>query len=171
MRKKIHPDPIRAYARQQTAARAVGEGAECHICHERRPKALVPGSNPTTCFECQREQRGHSTIDQHHPAGEANDPTTVSIPVNDHRARLSVDQYDWPKLTFDNTDGCPLLAGAACIRGFMDTVIYLLETLLLPKAEMLEWLHTYLVQKLGHKWWENTPLERFSPKRKRGGQT
>jgi hypothetical protein len=93
------------------------------------------------------------------------------VPVNDHRAELSPAQYDWPKATLETPEGSPLLAGAGGIRGFVDTVIYLIKTLLLPKAEMLEVLDEYLRNKLGPKWWENTPLERFAPKPKRSAST
>ena len=87
------------------------------------------------------------------------------MPVNDHRAELSVAQYDWPKLTRENPDGCFLLAGAGCIRGFTDTVVYLIRTSLLWIAEMLESLSAFLVEKMGAKWWIGTPLEQFAPKR------
>ena len=107
--------------------------------------------------------------DGHHIAGKANDPTTIRVPANDHRARLSVDQYDWPESTLENPDGNPLLASAACIRGFVDTVSYLMEKLLLPKAEMLEIQDADLKDKLGPRWWKNSPLVHFEPKSKRDG--
>jgi hypothetical protein len=149
---KIPPrDPIRAYARKTTAARRVGEGKKC-ACGEDRPEALAPNSNPTECFECERIRFGKSTEDDHHVAGKANDRTTIPVPVNDHRTELSPAQYDWSKATLENPEGSPLLASAACIRGFVDTVIYLIKALLLPKAEMLEVLDAYLKSKLGPKW-------------------
>jgi len=167
MPKKPRPrDPIRAHARKKTAARRLGEGKKCS-CGEDRPEALLAGTKPTICATCQRARNRMTTEDQHHVAGEANDPTTIPVPVNDHRARLSVDQYDWPRATLQNPEGSPLLAGAACIRGFVDTVIYLIQRLLLPKAEMLEILDAYLKDKLGARWWENTPLAQFAPKPKR----
>jgi hypothetical protein len=156
-------DPIRAYARKAAAARHVGEGKEC-ACGETRAEAFAKGKSKA-CARCKRKRRGHTTTDKHHVAGEANDPTTISVPVNDHRARLSVDQYDWPKETLENPDGSPILAGAARERGFVDTARYLDEKL--NNAEMLECLDKYLVDRLGPKWWENTPLERFAPKPKR----
>jgi hypothetical protein len=168
MRKRIPRDPIRAYVREQIDTRRTREGAQCE-CGESRPKALVPNSKLTICAECERQRLGQSTVDQHHPAGEANDPTTVPIPVNDHRARMSVDQYDWPKTTIENPLGSPVLAAAARDRGYLDTNSYLQEKLLTPNAEMLEALDNYLADRLGPRWWENTPLERFSPKRKHGG--
>lgn len=104
-------------------------------------------------------------MDNHHPAGDANDPTTTPIPVNDHSAELSVSQYDWPKRTLENPDGSPLLARAACIRGYMDTNGYLSEKLLMPNPEFLELLDAFLREKFGEKWWTNTELEKFVPKR------
>ncbi len=156
-------DPIAAYTREATAARTVGQ-RQC-ACGEARLWALVPNSNPTICEKCQRKNEGQSTDDDHHPAGKANNPATIPIPVNDHRAELSVAQYDWPRQTRENAKGSPLLAVAGSIRGFADTVVYLLKKLLLPHAEFCETLDTFLAEKLGPSWWVNTPLERFAPKR------
>jgi len=86
--------------------------------------------------------------------------------VNDHRARLSVDQADWPKSTLMNAHGSPLLAAAACLRGFVDTVLYLIEQGLLWIAEMLEKLDEFLLKKLGPRWWRGTEVEQFAPRKK-----
>jgi hypothetical protein len=65
------------------------------------------------CAKCQRQKRGHTVIDNHHPFAEANDPkTTVPVSVNDHRADLNEAQNDWPRQTRENPDGSPLLAAA-----------------------------------------------------------
>ena len=105
-------------------------------------------------------------MDNHHFAGEANNPTTIPVPVNDHRARLSVDQMDWPKSTLRNPHGSPLLAAAGCVRGFIDVIHYLIEKGLLWIADMLEVLDEFQVKKLGPQWWIDTELEQFCPKRK-----
>jgi hypothetical protein len=161
-RKLSKRDPIGMYQRSATAARSVGQ-KQC-ACGEARPEALIPGSNPTICADCKRKQKGHSTKDNHHPAAEANDPTTIPVPVNDHRAELSVAQYDWPAATLGNPDRSPLLARAACIRGYADTNVYLIEKLLLPGADCYELLNALLTEKFGPKWWEKTELQRFVPK-------
>jgi hypothetical protein len=163
-RKPPRRDPIGAYQRKVTAARRVGVDAQC-ACGEKRPEALIPRNNPTICAECRRKKHGHKTLDDHHVAGEANSPVTIPLPVNDHRARLSVDQYDWPKKTLENPDGSPLLTRAARIRGYADTVLYLNEKLLLPDADMDELLDAFLTEKFGPQWWHNTELERFKPER------
>ena len=103
-------------------------------------------------------------MDNHHPFGRANNPTTIPIPVNDHRADLSVAQSDWPKETRENLVRSPLLAGAGCIRGFIDTVVYLIRKGLLWVAEALEWLDSFLREELGPEWWIGTRLEQFAPK-------
>jgi hypothetical protein len=128
--------------------------------------ALIPGSKPTICAACQRKQLGHSSLDKHHPAGEANDPTTNAIPVNDHRSILSPEQYEWPPETWENPSGSPLRAGAACMRGYCETDTYLVASLLIPKAEMLEALDAFLEKRFGPEWWVETEMERFAPKRK-----
>ena len=156
-------DPLGVYQRKATAARRVGKDKKC-ACGETRPQALIAGSNPTRCAACERERRGQTTVDDHHVAGKASSPVTIPVPVNDHRANLSAAQYDWPKETRENPDGSPLLAAAASIRGFADTIVYLIEKLLWI-AEMLEMAHPYLVKKLGLKWWLNMELKKFEAKR------
>ena len=164
MKKKAR-DPIAAFERENRAARRVGQGSRCN-CGEQRPLALIPGSKPTICAACQREKLGHSSLDNHHPAGKANDPTTIPIPVNDHRAGLSPEQYEWPQETWDNPLGSPILAGAACMRGYYETGTYLIGALVIPEVEMLETLDPFLTKRLGPEWWVGTEMGRFAPKRK-----
>ena len=163
MRKKLpQRDPESAWVRSATAARRFGVGAQC-ACGETRPEAFVPNSNPVICAACDRARRGKTTVDNHHDAGRANSPITTPIPVNDHRAVLNTAQYDWPKATLENSTGSPLLARAACVRGFVDTNAYLVDKLLLPHAEFCELLDSMLAEKLGPEWWLNTDLEQFAP--------
>jgi len=89
---------------------------------------------------------------------------TIPIPANDHRAELSAAQQDWPKETRENPDGSPLLAAAAFIRGFVDTVVYLIQKSLLWIPAMIECLHAFLREHFDPKWWIGTPLEAFAPK-------
>ncbi len=163
MNKKLpQNDPIGAYQRKAAAVRRIGADKQC-ACGESRPEALITASDPTICAACEREMRGMTTMDNHHFAGKPNNPLTVPIPVNDHRAELTVVQADWPKETRENPDGSPLLAAAGCIRGFVDWVVYLIEKGVLWVAEMLEALNKYLVEKSGPTWWVGTPLARFAP--------
>jgi hypothetical protein len=162
-------DPSGSHRRKVVAARRVGVHARCS-CGERRPDALISGSTPPVCAACKRTASGRTTMDEHHFAGKANNPATIPIPVNDHRARLSVAQAEWPKSTLTNPEGSPLLAAAACVRGFIDTVLYLIERGLLWIANLLEKLDDFQVKKLGPQWWANTGIEQFAPKRKADGQ-
>ena len=163
MKKRPENDPIGAYQRKAVAAQRVGIDKQCSLCGEERPEALIPKSTPTICAACQRKQRGKTSMDDHHFAGKANSPVTVPIPVNDHRAELSVAQNDWPRMTLQNPDGSPLLAAAGCIRGFIDSVLHLIEKGLEWVTEMLEKLDSLLVERFGPKWWLGTPLEQFVP--------
>ncbi len=160
--KLSQPDPSGVYRRKVTAARRVGKNKQC-ACGEARPEALITGSELTICAECQRKRKGHTIMDDHHPAGKANNPATVPVPANDHRADLSVAQQNWPKPTRENPDGSPLLAAAGCVRGFVDQIIYLVKKLLLWIPEMLEKLDAFLVDARGRQWWLGTPLEQFVP--------
>jgi hypothetical protein len=156
-------DPRSAHRRQVSAARRVGDGNKC-ACGEDRSQAIIPGRRPTTCANCDRKLKNQQITDDHHIAGVSNNPTaTIAVLVNDHRAELSTAQQDWPKKTLENPDRSPLLSAAAHIRGFADTIVYLITTLLLWIAEMLELLDTHLVRKLGQKWWKDTKLGSFEP--------
>ena len=155
-------EPADAYVRQAVAARRIGIGKHC-ACGEARPEALIKNSNPIICAACDRKKRGHTTMDNHHFAGQANNPLTVPVPVNDHRADLSVAQADWPKQTRENPDGSPLLAAAGCIRGFIDWLIYVIKQGVLWVAELLEAMDKFMVQDRGPKWWIGTPLQAFAP--------
>jgi len=98
-------------------------------------------------------------------AGEANNSATIPTPANDHIAELNAAQYDWPKQTLENSDGCPLLAAAGCVRGFIDYLYYIVDKFLVWIPEMLELLSAFLKDKLGPKWWVGTKLEKFATRR------
>lgn len=117
------------------------------------------------CAACKRIETGQTTDDDHHSAGEANSKATIPVFVNDHRAVLSVAQYDWPPETLKNPNGNPLLRASASIRGFTDTHYYLTENLLLWNPGFLEKLNAFLTEKFGPKWWKNTELEEFEVKK------
>lgn len=157
-------DPIAAHQRKAVAARRFPENAQC-ACGESRPEALIADSSPIMCYECDRKKHGKPTVEHHHVAGKSNSPVTIPVAANDHRARLSVDQYNWPKKTLENPNGSPLLAAAASIRGFADTLFYLIEVFLLWIPEMLENLDAVLVKTLGPNWWTGTEMEKYVPKR------
>jgi len=167
MRELPKRDPIVAHARKVTAQRRIGKGKRCKWCGESRPEALIEGSNPVECFECERKKLGQNTLDAHHVTGKSNSAVTIPVPANDHRAILTSAQYDWPKKTRENPDGSPLLAAAACIRGFVDTIFYVIDKLVVWIPEMLEELDAFLVDEFGRKWWVGTELEPFAPKRRR----
>lgn len=130
-------DPIKAAARRARAQRRVGETAVC-ACGEKRPEALIAGRKQTICHECDARRCSKASFEAHHVAGRANSPVTLSVPINDHRAELSVDQYEWPSRTLQNPDASPHLANAARVRGFMDMVGYLMRELLGPIPGDLE---------------------------------
>jgi hypothetical protein len=161
-------DPGAAHARKVRAASRFPPNAKC-VCGESRPETLISGSNPTICAAYDRERKGKSTLDEHHPFGRANSDTTIAVSVNDHRAELSPAQYDWPKETLENRERSPLLAGAAGIRGCIDMMDFVIRKGLLWIAEGLEWLDPFLRERLGPRWWIGTWLEQFAPKPRKHG--
>jgi hypothetical protein len=72
---------------------------------------------------------------------------------------LNEAQFEWPEETMRNPDKSPLLAIAACIRGFVDTVTYLLDKFLIAAAEFLEHLDTALKESIDRYWWRTFGLE------------
>lgn len=152
-------DPIRSASRRSRSQRRIGHGRSCG-CGERRPAALIAGSDPLTCAECERQQANRSICDLHHVAGRANHEITIPIPVNDHRAVLSEQQYEWPKRTLRNPNRSPLRAAAACIRGLTDWIRYLLDELIHWIPDFLESLDEFLTQEFGPRWWQALPLDR-----------
>jgi hypothetical protein len=154
-------DPEGASVRKAIAKRRVGK-RRC-LCDESRPEALL--HDTVWCAECQRKHQGRSTEDEHHYAGAANDPTTISVRANDHRADLTTAQLDWPTQTRENPDGSPALAAAGRVRGFVDTVVFLIRKGLLWVAEMLERLDAALVKRLGPHWWQGMGLSSIAPAR------
>jgi hypothetical protein len=139
--------------RREKARRRLGQHTKCTMCEESRPEALIPGSTPRVCAECQRKHDGKSPIDLHHLAGRNNHPGTIPIPANDHRAVLSADQYEWPERTLRNPDASPLLAAGGCIRGFIDFIELCIERFIEWAAYKLEEVDAYLVEKYGPDWW------------------
>lgn len=158
-------DPEAAYARRSTARRRVGPNAKCG-CGEIRPESLIRQKKRVICFECNRKENNVKNEDDHHFAMKANSPVTIPVPANDHAAELNAAQQDWPKQTRQNPDGSPLIAAAGCIRGFIDTILYLINQGLLWVADMLEKADAFLTQKFGKRWWIGTEIEQFVPKHK-----
>lgn len=142
-------DPERAYVRRAIAKRRIGR-RRCQ-CGETRPEALV--SDSAWCAACQRTHQGTAATDEHHYAGAANDLLTLAVPVNDHRAEFTKNQLEWPQLTRENPDGSPALAAAGRVRGFIDTVVYLIRKGLLWVAELLETMDAALTERYGATWW------------------
>jgi hypothetical protein len=131
-------DPIASFQRKTTAARRVGTNAKCTYCGERRPEALIADTTPLRCSACEALRLGKSTFEKHHPAGRSNSAIAIAIPVNHHRAELSVAQHDWPPTTLRNPKRNSLIALSARIRGYIDTLEFLTRELLHGIPEQLE---------------------------------
>jgi hypothetical protein len=161
------PDPIGAWLRNARAQRRVGRDAVCVSCgKEARPYALISERVPPCCFRCDRLAHGRPPFESNHVFGRSNSSLTIRIPVNDHRAVLSVAQYHWPPETLQNTDGDPFLASAARYRGLYDNFKYMLEDCL-EEAARLEQLSAAMRVKYGERWWcEEKTQPKRCPRRK-----
>ena len=96
--------------RWERRLRALGtRNPRCSVrgCKETDPFALTGVAPNIRCGEHLADARGRDWIEQHHPAGRHNDPSTVPVPANDHGA-LSEYQAQWPEETLQGE----------CVNGF-----------------------------------------------------
>jgi hypothetical protein len=143
-------DPVGTYLRAAKTVRRTG-AKRCVTCGT--PHAIVAKANPPVCARCHAIQTGRSPYEEHHPAGDINHPATVLVPIEAHRSQLTPAMYAWPKETRENPEASPLLAAAASLRGLYDTLDYLLYTLLLRVAVLLEMLDRTLRHRIGPRYW------------------
>jgi hypothetical protein len=121
-------------------------------CDETCPFMLIGVHPDIRCYEHELLRLGRSWLEDHHPAGQSNDPRTVPVPGNEHRA-LSELQYRWSRETLRNPDGSPLLRAAALVRGWED-MLYLVMVLVAWVPFYLEQLDAWLREEHGPRWWE-----------------
>jgi len=159
-------DPLAAWVRQARARRRVGVDARCG-CGESREYRLIKGREPPTCFACDRIAQGREAFEVQHVFGQNNGPETLLVPINDHRAVLSVEQYAWPPKTLRNPNGSPLLRAAGYLRGLSETIRYLLDQCEWI-ADFLERLDTMLEKRLGRFWWRRSAVSEFAVTPKKG---
>jgi hypothetical protein len=120
-------------------------------CAERDPLALV-GTDPNIrCYDHDLIARGRPSVVGQHTAGRVNHSVTVPLPGNDHRV-IDPLKGDWPKATRDNPDGSIVLAAAGCLRGWLDTMLVIIDRTCGWIPRLLELLHVWLCLKLGDGW-------------------
>ncbi len=159
-----------ALAREHRKQERLGEDDTCQICGEDDARGLhqvelidATGTpiTVTLCASCHVQLQGNRATEDHHPAGRANDPFTVAIPATEH-AILSDWQHDWPRETWRNPDGSPLLIAAASLRGWHDFVRLLIERTVGWIPGYLEQLDALLRQQLGPCWWDGPAFRGLS---------
>jgi len=96
-------------------------------------------------------------IEQDHIAGRHNSEATFPLPGNAHRTK-SDRMRDWPRRTVQNTEGSPLLAAAACVRGWLD-ILWTVAEFAERVPRLLEGLDAWLTERHGRKWWGDFDLE------------
>lgn len=154
-------DPLGAWVRQQRASRAVGADV-CSTCRkENRAFALIRGRKLAICYRCDRVTHGRPPYEDNHIFGKRNSDATLRRPINDHRAVLSVAQYDWPRIVRENLEGSPLVAAAGMRLGAQDEISYILSRDV--SAEILMEADKLLTEIRGPRWWIGTPLEKYAP--------
>ncbi len=152
---------LAALAREHRKQERFGDDDTCQLCGEADLRGLrqvelassMEGTiTVTLCASCHVQLQGRHLTEAHHPAGRANGPFTVPIPATEH-AFLTDWQYDWPRETWRNPDGSPLLRAAASLRGWLYILRLLIERTVGWIPAFLEQLDVILRQQLGDGWW------------------
>jgi hypothetical protein len=147
-----HDDPIKKAVRLSRKRDRLGDDAMCHRCGESDPRCLVLRRDRILCYECLSCDEGRSSVELHHVAGQHNLHHSVPIDGNEHRI-LSDMQEDWPVDTRRNSDGSPVLAVAAAIRGWLDTLRVIIERTMGWIPIFLERLDSWLRITIGDQYW------------------
>jgi len=137
---------------------ALGTRTPACSCGETNPFALTGADPHIRCYECQAVAGGRARVEQQHVAGQHNRPETVPMLGNDHRAH-DAHKLTWPPQTLRNPDGSPLLRAAACIRGWLDLLRVILDRTVGWVPAFLEYLHDWLVSRLGATWWHDLDFD------------
>jgi hypothetical protein len=121
-------------------------------CTETEPFALTGVAPNILCREHLADTQGHSWIEEHHPAGRHNDPSTVPVPANEHGV-LSELQALWPRGTLRNPEASPLVRAAAWLRAWLDILRLIVDRTVDRIPAALENLDALLTDRLGPEWW------------------
>jgi hypothetical protein len=157
---------VTALAREHRKQERFGDEAACQLCGQPDLRGLrqvdLSSSREgritvTLCASCHVQLQGKHLTEEHHPAGRANDAYTVPIPATEH-AILTDWQHDWPRDTWRNVDGSPLLRAAASLRGWLDILRLLIGRTIRWIPAFLEQLDAVLRQQLGDGWWTHHAL-------------
>jgi len=145
-------DALAKAGREAKRTRTLGEDPRCPTCGETTQAALVKTKIGIRCYECLCHEQGKRTVENHHPFGRANDPSTVAIPGNIHRP-LSDAQRDWPAEARQNPERDPLRWIAAGLYGLHDHLAWWLDWLTRLATWFLELAEALRAQH-GPQWWE-----------------
>jgi hypothetical protein len=146
--------------RREERRRSLGQRLpHCSVpgCRETDPLALTGIHPEILCYEHDAVRNGRDWLEDHHLAGRANDPATVRIPGNDHRAISERQNVTWRRETLRNPEGSPLIKAAAEIRGWLDILWLILERTVASVPTFLEALDAWLIEEIGPRWWDKFP--------------
>jgi hypothetical protein len=141
--------------------RAVGPDAHCTNCGSKDLAALVwrtrKGVRVLLCYERAQARDRKPTVEQHHPLGAANDPTTVGMPGNPHR-NLSDQQLDWPDEVRHNEHRNPLWWIAGIFYALRDYLQWL-ERSCRQIGDILVKAGHWAGQQGGVGWWKDAGIQ------------
>lgn len=146
-KKRLSPkarQTIRSAKRRQKG----GAGARCSRCGYAEPTTL---QTVTLCYECAAFVQGRSPVEQHHPLGRSNDPSTVGVPGNLHR--FFSDRMQDRESELERSDPAdPLLWIARlfwCIEDAAQWLVDRADDLIQFLLRLRQWL----IENHGVQWW------------------
>ncbi len=128
-------------------------GATCIRCGESDARVLDAGTKPILCYACHAAAAGRSVVEYHHIGSRANGDLTIVIGANEHRILSEMQREHDPRLR-RNPDGSPVLRAAAHLAGVRDALAVLVERLFDPLITWLLAFETWLVARLGPRYWQ-----------------
>ncbi len=148
MSKKRLSQEARQAIRSAKRRGKAGLDARCFRCGYADESAL---QTMTLCYECAAFVQSRSPVEQHHPLGRSNDPSTVGIPGNPHRD-LSDQMQGWEDELLRGDPADPLLWIARLLRFMRDTGQWLADRLD-DLVHFLLRLRQWLRENYGAQWW------------------
>lgn len=151
-KKRLSPkarQTIRSAKRRET----LGADARCSRCGYADQSGL---ETMTLCYECAKFVQGRSPVEQHHPLGRSNDPTTISVPANPHR-NISNQMQDWERDLQWGDPADPLLWIARLLQAIKDAAQWAMDRLD-DLVHFLLRLRQWLIETHGTSWWNELGL-------------
>lgn len=126
----------------------LGPNSRCSRCEYADQSAL---QTVTLCYECVAFVQGRSPVEEHHPLGRSNDPSTIGLPGNPHRG-LSDRMQDWEDELRRGDPADALLWITRLLRSIKEAAQWFVDRVD-DLVRFLLRLRQWLIENYGAQWW------------------